>query len=384
MFKFIENLSKLSLKTVQVEVSSYCNASCIYCPHYFFSGKIENNFLPSKAIDIILSNLSPKTYIHLQGWGEPLAHPEFINIAEKIKNIGFKAGTTTNGSLLTEDMLEKLVDMKIDYIAFSTAGCSHLSNDFIRKKTSLKDIAEKISILKEIKKRKNSTKPKIHIADILFKSSLQGFFSSLEFYNEIKPDQVVVSSISLACSREMEKEAFLAKNREEFDILKSRLRSFRDKILTDINYHIVAPDILRNQCSEDIKNSLFIGSKGDVFPCVFLGLPLKEKADIYIRGAKQEIFPQSFGNIFETSLKDIRNSSEYKKFLKTCYSSNEICRLCLKRSIDCIEPETRSFDFDSLNDRWEVVRSVNEQTEDRKRLETELESRRKRAFKQKN
>lgn len=375
MLKLIKNLNKLNLKTVQIEVSSYCNASCIYCPHYFFSGKIENNFLPFAAIDIILSNLSPKTYIHLQGWGEPFSHPEFISIARKIKKKGFKTGTTTNGSLLNNDMLEKLVDMKIDYIAFSTAGCTQLSNDFIRKKTSLKDIAEKISILKEIKKIKNSDKPKIHIADILFKSSLEDFFSSHEFYNEVKPDQAVVSSISLACSKEMEKEAFLAESREEFDILKSRLRCFRSKTLTDINYHIIAPDILRKECSEDIKHSLFIGSKGDVFPCVFLGLPLKDKAEIYIRGEKKEISPLSFGNIFESSLKDIRKSKEYKNFLKTCYSSNEICRLCLKRSVDYVEPELNSFNPDSLDERWEIVKSLNQEAEDRKRLEKELESR---------
>jgi MoaA/NifB/PqqE/SkfB family radical SAM enzyme len=363
------------LDWVQIEVSSACNAFCSYCPQTFFKNKIKKNFIDEKVIDSVLSELSPKTYIHLQGWGEPFLHPDFLKILKKIKENGFRAGTTTNATLLTDDILEALVDLKLDYLAVSTAGLNVFENDIIRKKTYLEEISEKIKKLRKIKSEKNSQLPKIHLANILFKSNIENFFGSDEFLRSLNPDQVVVSSVSLCCTKEMEKEAFLAETEQEFEILKSRMHCFKNKTGLDINYHLVSPFVLKKRCSENIDKTLFIGSGGDVFPCVFLGVPVEEGAFVYERGIKKELVNKSFGNIYNESLSSVWNKKEYKKFRKKDWLLNDLCSLCLKRSIDFGIQDSGGMP-QSFDGKWELVREQNKELEDKSRLESELKKQR--------
>lgn len=365
-------LLKPRLDWVQIEVSSSCNAFCSYCPQTFFKKKFKENFIDEKGIELILSELRPETYIHLQGWGEPFLNPDFLKILKKIKSKGFRAGTTTNGTLLTDEILEGLVDLKLDYLAVSTAGLTEFENDFTRRKTHLSLISEIFEKLKLLKVRKKTGLPKVHLANIVFKSSIENFFTSDEFLTTLNPDQVVLSSVSLCCTEEMEKEAFLAESEHDFEILKSRCRCFKNKTGLDINCHFVSPFILREKCSENIEKTLFIGSAGDVFPCVFLGVPVERGAFVYERGFKKELLNQSFGNIYSESLRSIWNKREYKKFRKKDYLSNDLCSLCLKRSIDFglenADPMPQSFDA-----KWELIRESNKDKEDRARLVRELE-----------
>lgn len=360
------------LDWVQIEVSSYCNAYCNYCPQTIFKEKFKKKFIDEKGIELILSELSKKTYIHLQGWGEPFLNPDFIKILEKIKSKGFKAGTTTNATLLNDKIMEDLVALGLDYLAVSTAGLNFFENDFIRKKTYLSEISKKIKKIKELKFSKNKSLPRIHLANIAFKSNIESFFSSQDFLEDLKPDQVVLSSVSLCCTKEMEKEAFFAETEEEFEILKSRFKCFKNKTGLDINYHIVSPFILKKKCSENIEKTLFIGSDGSVFPCVFLGVPLKAHTHIYERGFKKELVNKSFGNIYEESLSKIWNKKEYKKFRKKDYLSNDLCSLCLKRSIDYGIEEDGVMP-ESFDAKWELIRELNQDKEDRLRLELEIE-----------
>ncbi|MDY0133132.1 MAG: radical SAM protein [Desulforegulaceae bacterium] len=363
------------LDWVQIEVSSICNASCSYCPQTLFKNKIRNNFIDEKAIDSILAELSPKTYIHLQGWGEPFLNPDFLKILKKIKSKGFKAGTTTNGTLLTDETLEALVDLKLDYLAFSTAGLSEFENDFVRKKTSFSKISELIEKIKILKKKRNSKLPKIHLANIVFKSSVESFFLSDEILARLNPDQIVVSAVSLCCTKEMEKEAFLADTEQEFEIVKSRFQCFKDKTGQNIHCHLVSPFFLKEECSENIKTTLFIGSDGSVFPCVFLGVPVARGCYIYERGVKKELVNKSFGNVYNESLTAIWNKKEYKKFRQKDYLLNDLCSLCLKRSVDygIEEPGEIPQSYDA---KWELIKEVNAEAEDRIRLEKELKKQR--------
>ncbi|MCB9480405.1 MAG: SPASM domain-containing protein [Desulfobacteraceae bacterium] len=360
------------LDWVQIEVSSFCNASCIYCPQTIFKEKIKRNFIDEKAVDSVLSELSPKTYIHLQGWGEPFLNPDFLKILKKIKSKGFMVGTTTNATLLNDEIMEAVVDLELDYLAVSTAGLSSFDNDFTRKNTSLSMIEEKIWKIKSLKTDKNKVLPKIHLANIALKSSADNFFLSEQFLKAVNPDQVVLSSLSLCCTKEMEKEAFLSKTEEEFEVLKSRLSCFKNKTGIDINYHLVSPFILKERCSENIEKTLFIGSDGRVFPCVFLGVPVEEGVFIYERGIKKELINKCFGNIYEESLTKIWNKKDFRKFRKKGYLSNDICSMCLKRSIDYGNDGTEIMP-QSLDAKWELVRQFNRHEEDRVRLIKEAE-----------
>ena len=294
----LKEFFKPNIETVQIEVSSNCNASCFYCPLTAYKGKVSKRFIDFSIIENLIPQLKKNAYIHLQGWGEPFTNPDFLKIVKIFKENDFKTGTTTNGMLLTDYDLEEIVDLQLDYIAFSTAGFTPVENDFLRRGTKFEKIIELIEKLKKIKKYKKSDYPKIHIANIGFNENIESLLDSKDILEKIKPDQVVVSSVSFFTNPSLNDQALINKNETAWKYLHKNYEKFRASSGIDLNFHIVSPFILRSTCSEKISKSVFIGSSGDVYPCVFKGLPLSEKVNFFIRGMKREHENLSFGNLF--------------------------------------------------------------------------------------
>lgn len=367
----LKEFFKPDIETVQMEVSSNCNASCFYCPLTAYKGKVNKQFIDVSIIENLIPQLRKNAYIHLQGWGEPFMHPDFFQIVKLLKENNFRIGTTTNGMLLNDSDLEEIVDLQVDYIAFSTAGFTPVENNFLRRGTSLEKIIELIIKIKKIKKFKNSAYPKIHLANIGFNENLDNILDSKEFLEDLKPDQVVVSSVSFFTNPSLDEQALINKTENEWKHLKKSFEKFREVSALDLNFHIVSPFILRKTCSEKISRSVFIGSSGDVHPCVFKGLPLSEKVNFFIRGMKREHENLSFGNLFHENLKKIWNKKEYRKFRKGHVKKDDFCRICYKRSIDFFEAG-RKIDLSSYDCKWDIIRESNEESQDRKRLGREM------------
>lgn len=61
--------------------------------------------------------LTDTVNFHLMG--EPTLHPDILQAAAFAKDHGLKVMLTTNGSLISRDMVEKLIDLELDQILFS-------------------------------------------------------------------------------------------------------------------------------------------------------------------------------------------------------------------------------------------------------------------------
>ena len=107
------------LDWIQVEISSHCNANCIYCPHSAFRANWQNRFLPIEVFQNLIPAFDKTRLIYLQGWGEPFMHPHFFKMLQIAKSADCMVGTTTNGTLLRRETIEKMVCRGLDIIGFS-------------------------------------------------------------------------------------------------------------------------------------------------------------------------------------------------------------------------------------------------------------------------
>jgi len=62
------------LDWMQIEVTSRCNAACIYCPRTVYGPRWKNRDLSPDTFEKLLPVLSKTKMVHLQGWGEPLLY----------------------------------------------------------------------------------------------------------------------------------------------------------------------------------------------------------------------------------------------------------------------------------------------------------------------
>jgi len=265
-------------------------------------------------------------------------HPDFFEMLRIAKDSGCSVGTTTNGTLLGQDSIEKLVEGGLDIIGFSLAGVDE-KNDSIRKGTHIKKVLDSMELINRAKNKFGMDAPRIHIAYMLMRCLLGDIEKLPAFLEGTGATQAVISSLSLATSPEMEKEATLASGKEEFEELKGRLMAVKEesrKTGTDVYFHIVSPLKKGGGCSENISKALVVGSNGDVSPCVMTQVPVKGKNVYYFQGKMTELQRLAFDNIGKDSLNTIWHRKGYRAFRQSFRREQvpDICGKCYKRFIE--------------------------------------------------
>ena len=156
--------------TVLIEPSSLCNFKCIQC---FQSIKADSYFtrnrgnMPLARFQRVIEQLKawpgPKLKVlKLSLYGEPLVNPDFCEMLRMAKeaDIAERIETTTNASLLSRDVAEKLVEYHLDYARVSIYASDQGKHRAVTGSgMEIRSIHENMRVLQEIKKSKGSEKP---------------------------------------------------------------------------------------------------------------------------------------------------------------------------------------------------------------------------------
>lgn len=111
---------KLPIKRLHIELTNICNFSCEFCPDSKM--KRKRGMMPKEVAESILNDIGrtkiAKTILfHVMG--EPLLHPDLIDIVSYASSRGIETCITTNGSRLDENLLEELIRAGIRKIIIS-------------------------------------------------------------------------------------------------------------------------------------------------------------------------------------------------------------------------------------------------------------------------
>jgi len=114
-------------KIIQIQTQSGCNARCLFCPN----GKVINKLSQGRMDVSLFERLADECTAHRPQrinpylMNEPLTDPEIdkrIAYLVKRRKPPTKIHIATNGSLLTADMAERLIDSGLDSISISFQG----------------------------------------------------------------------------------------------------------------------------------------------------------------------------------------------------------------------------------------------------------------------
>lgn len=109
---------------LDVELTNFCNFNCCFCPTGTKAMQRIRGHMPDNVADAIAENVKKYNIpaVRFIRWGEPTLHSNYLSILEKVKNAGALIHINTNGSLLDEEQIQKLLDMHLDSIKFSFQG----------------------------------------------------------------------------------------------------------------------------------------------------------------------------------------------------------------------------------------------------------------------
>jgi MoaA/NifB/PqqE/SkfB family radical SAM enzyme len=329
----VYDLISPAFQWLQVEVSSLCNSACAYCPHTVYKSAWQGLNMSLDTFLKLEPVLKRTQLVYLQGWGEPFLNPDFFKMAKIAKDAGCRTGTTTNGILVDEGIIEKIIESELDLITFSVAGLGE-TNDNIRRKTSFNQILKTIDHINDIKSKRGVVGPAIHIAYLLLRSNLDEIKRIPESFSGYKIDQIVISTLDYIPDKSFIDESISPGNESEYrqfaDILDRIVENGKNSNL-EIHYYLSSPKKTITHCTENPRYAMYISADGSVSPCVFLNIPVSDIGDldsnIIVTGDKLV-----FGNIRDESPASIWRKKEYLKFRQSFGSDNlyHFCKDCPK------------------------------------------------------
>jgi len=148
--KFIEIGTDVTPLLVQWDITSTCNLQCVHCYMDATAKHVENE-LTLKEIFTFIKELSDcgVRSIHLLG-GEPFIHPDILEIIQAILKKGMYCYISTNGTLLNEELVKDLSNLKRITVDVSLDGvCPRAHDSFRGVKGTFQRVLNGLALLKE-------------------------------------------------------------------------------------------------------------------------------------------------------------------------------------------------------------------------------------------
>ena len=253
-------------------------------------------------------------YIHLQGWGEPLLHPELNNMIRRIKKETRKCGFTTNGLLLSRDRIKGFLDLDVDVIAISMAGANKDMHESIRRGTNFKKIVESAGHIANERERRSLKRPELALLFIMTTQNINQLPEFVELASELGATRVVPNNVDFVPCREIDDlRAFNRQDRaQEYAELISRTKQRAKEKDIELRIYPLFPEE-QQICEADPLRNLYVSFDGCVSSCPYLALPV-DQVPIYRDGDTRYVPRTCFGNAGEQDILDIWQKQGYLRF----------------------------------------------------------------------
>lgn len=138
------NLFKKSVSRVTLEVSSYCNRQCVFCPNSAgirLSKSLINSPMDAELFEFILEDLASIDYdksVLLHLFNEPMADPNIVDKVRHVRRMLPKSYIffNTNGDYLSYQKVRALAEAGLSNLEISLYGPNHgqFDEEYLKKR----------------------------------------------------------------------------------------------------------------------------------------------------------------------------------------------------------------------------------------------------------
>lgn len=299
----------------QIEVTSRCNLKCMMCPLTALAGTWAPRDMAWETFERIAQAFERARWVHLQGWGEPLLHPRFFDMAERAKGAGCRVGFTTNGTRLSPGNRERLLSLGIDVMAVSIAGARAATHEAIRVGSDFAKLLENVRAFLALRAERRMASPKVELFYLMTTTNLGELPDAVRLAADLGADELVATNLdyvitpgldalraysasppAASARAVLDEAASVARNRKI--VFRPYRLEYREMAVCDLNPLKI----------------VFIASDGSVSPCVYTSLTGPESIPRMFDGRPLEIPVIRFGNINEQSFARIRDGAACREF----------------------------------------------------------------------
>lgn len=321
----MDRLSKL-----YVEITSTCNLDCQMCMR-----RAWNESLGLMPLDVFaelmvhVAQLPKPPTVHLSGYGEPMHHPHFVEMVRLAKATGAQVEATTNGTLLTRQVAQALVDLELDRLVVSIDGVAPDVYHDIRTPASLDGVVDNLRWLHRQRLRRwgRHGKPHLALAFVAMKRNVDDLPKLPALATRVGAWEILVSNI-VPHTAEMEEEILYEEALRACAYRASRWVPDMSLPKMDLTGPLMAPlervygsrvsltlldrslSARNDYCRFAQEGFAAIRWDGEVSPC----LSLLHDHPEYVRGRRKDVTHVSLGNIRDEPLPAIWESDAFSQF----------------------------------------------------------------------
>jgi MoaA/NifB/PqqE/SkfB family radical SAM enzyme len=324
------SLAMDNLTQLYVEITTRCNLSCEMCVQRVWEDPATTMSLSTFAnLMEDIAAYTPVPTIHFGGYGEPLVHPDILEMIRLAKQVGASVAMTTNGMLLSQDIADALFELQLDTLNVSVDGVSPDSYSSIRVRGDLDRVIQNLRYLHQLKVRHagRHAKPKFALAFVAMKSNIHELPELARLASYVGAWDVKVSNV-VPHTPEMEeeilyKEALRAAAYREspwavnmslprMDMNRATMGPLETVYDSRLSLSVMGTSLSNrsNYCRFAQEGFAAVRADGEVTPC----LSLLHTHPEYIHGRRKVVQHHSFGNIEETDFNDIWTSRAFTEF----------------------------------------------------------------------
>ena len=316
------------IRSIELEISTLCNASCPQCPRNIWGGRtIESLPLVSWSLEQLQTALEPNfvrqlDMIYFCGtYGDPMANRSILPMTEWLRSVNpkIKLGIHTNGGIGTVDTYHQLAK-SVDFVAFGIDGLSDTNHLYRRNVVWDK-------LMKNITAFINSGGYAVWDF-IVFRHNQHQVDQAREISRQLRFSEFNVKKTGrfFNKSHEMVENVRVLDTDGKFEyIIEPPDAPYVNQaysVLKQIDFeHYV--NSTKISCYWKNHNMLYIGADGFVFPCGFLhdrlyGIEAEQTPDQEkIWSMMGRVGGSKFANVFETKLRDIVDGAWFDQIQKS-------------------------------------------------------------------
>lgn len=320
------------LKDLFLEVTLRCNARCEHCGSScgdkIVSDEISAEDLKRTLFEIAQHYDAHDVLLNVTG-GEPLIRKDLFEIMDYANKLGFRWGMTSNGMLITDEILERMNQTNMETISISLDGLKETHESFRKVLDSFDKIISNIKKLQKV--------PSIKIVQVTTVANKKNLKELEDIYQLMKELNIIswrVINVDPIGRAKGNKDILLDK--DEYKYLFNFIKEKREENIMNVEYG--CSHYLDIPMEKEIRDTYFscvtglyvasILSNGDIFVC-----PNVERRPEFIQG---NIKTNSFVDVWENKFKIFRTDDRTK-----C----EKCSKCSKWKY-CLGDSFHTFNFD--------------------------------------
>jgi MoaA/NifB/PqqE/SkfB family radical SAM enzyme len=286
-------------RAVQIEVTSRCSTGCVFCPHDALSDRwAEGDLSLGLYSEWIAPHLDLFELVYLQGWGEPMLHPHLWDMLALAREKGCRTGFTTNGAWLEGEQNERLLDMCVDMISVSFAGTAAPVHESLRTNSKFLELCQNFGNLANLKRQRGCNRPWLELHFLMTRANLGEFPSLVELAASLGADEVVATNLTYSPSLDLDRRHVFGEQPLSEDLgIVAQAKQTAERLSIPLRVYPLQTEPNTLVCDADPLNTVYVNHRGEVTPCVYLGLTVEGHIPRFYRGESHPFDPISFGNV---------------------------------------------------------------------------------------